>query len=222
MTTEMQQATPTAGPAPQEQAPPAATGPAPQGVGTVPVTAPKADELDALLKEFETPAQRPEANAKPASGNGAGRGHDLTLTPDRLYQVVDFVERAAAQSLQADIQSAVSLAKQNEGLKHLPDALVREMLEGSAVSDQRLRDAWKQRHDKPEVWGRVVESWATKKADAFRSLADPRLSQDREALAAAVRGQTATPPQPQAKTPQEVHAMSDQDFRAWKDRQLGA
>src|SRR5262249_48334891 len=120
------------------------------------------------------------------------------------------------------INAAVTLAKKNDGLKHLPDEMIREMLEGSAASDKRLRDAWKQRHDRPDAWTRIVEGWATKKAEAFRSLADPKLSQDREALAAAVRGQTATPLQPQAKTPQEVHAMSDQEFRAWKDQQLGA
>jgi len=228
MTTDTHQATPETGSAPQGQAQPAATETAPQGAtghaAAAPQTStPKADDLDALLKEFETPAKdAPDPNAKPKSGDGAGQGNDLKLTPDRLHQVVDFVERAAAQSVQADIHAAVAMAKKNDGLKHLPDEMVREMLEGSAASDKRLRSAWLQRHDKPETWNKVVEGWATRKADAFKSLPDPKLSQDREALAAAVRGQGATQLQKQAKTPQEVHAMSDHDFRAWKDQQLGA
>lgn len=233
MTTETQQATPDAGAAPQGQTPPATTETAPQGATGREAAAPQApkqtaDDLDALLREFETPAKAPDPSVKPSTGDGTGEGGDSRnesggkLTPDRLYQVVDFVERAAAQSVRADIDAAVATAKRNEGLRHLPDEMVREMLEGSAASDKRLRSAWLMRHDRPEAWTRLVEGWAAKKADAFKSLPDPGLSQDREALAAAVRGQGATQLQPQAKTPQEVHAMSDQEFRAWKDRQLGA
>ncbi len=233
MTTDTHQATPDAGAAPQGQTQPAAAETAPQGATGPEAAAPQAsvpaaDDLDALLREFETPAKAPDPNAKPGTGDGAGQGGGPRnrsggmLTPDRLYQVVDFVERAAALSVRADIDAAVATAKRNDGLRHLPDEMVREMLEGSAASDQRLRSAWLQRHDKPEAWTRLVEGWAAKKADAFKSLPDPSLSQDREALAAAVRGQGATQLQPQAKTPQEVHAMSDQEFRAWKDRQLGA
>ena len=216
MTTETQTATATATPAPQGADQAATTQGAPQGGAAT-----KADDLDSLLKEFETPATPTDGNGsdKPADGKGE------KLTPDRLAKVVDFVEtqanRTAAAEVKADIDSAVATVKKNDGLKHLPDELVREMLEGSAAADSRLRNAWLQRHQNPGAWTKVLEGWATKKADAFKQLADPKLTADREAVTAAVRGQGATQTQQLDKSPQEVHAMSDQEFRAWKASKLG-
>lgn len=169
--------------------------------------APEADgapekSVDDLLREFDT---KPEPTPDP--------------TPDkegRLDKVLDYVERKATEEVNQqatrDIENAVKAAV---GDSDLDPEYVEGKLHHRANTDPAFRNAWMSRHERPDQFKQVVRAIGKELAGKMKSSIDRSVSDDRAAVAAAVRSH-ATQPADAPPSTKDIRKMSDADFEKMK------
>ena len=160
--------------------------------------------VDELLQEFDaktTPEPKPETTPE---------------KDDRLDKVFDYVERKAteevAERTNKDISDAV---KTTVGDSDLDPEYVEGKLHFKANTDPAFRNAWMSRHKKPEQFQQVLRAYGKELAGKVNSNIDTSVSNDRAAVAAAVRSQS-TKPAEAAPSNKDIRKMSDAEFERMK------
>ncbi|MGI9411550.1 MAG: hypothetical protein ACR2OV_15835 [Hyphomicrobiaceae bacterium] len=161
--------------------------------------------VDDLLKEFDTKTT-PEPKSEPKSEE----------SDDRLNQVLDYVERKAKEEgleqVNKDIAESVKTAV---GDSDLDPEYVEGKLHFKANTDPKFARAWMSRHENPDQWNRLARQFGKELAGNAKSSVDQSVSDDRAAVAAAVRSQN-TKPAEAAPSNKDIHRMSDAEFNRMK------
>lgn len=176
------------------------------------------DELDSLLSDFGQPDQ---------TGTEPQNTPVQDVTKDDIREMVQYSkqDRHAREMEQtnAAIDSACKTVFENLPEGVLPERAVRGLLIDMADSDQRFQKAFFARGSNPAQWNKILSATAKEMAKEFATV-DKDLSEDKEAIASAVRSASTKVPEAQqdeASRRKEIAGMSDQELRAEK-RRLGA
>ena len=157
--------------------------------------------VEDLLKEFDTQAE-PKADAPKGDG--------------RLDKILDFVETKAVEEANdrtnRDIKDAVTTAI---GDSELDPEYVEGKLHYRANTDPQFRNAWLNRHEKPEQFKQVVRALGKEMASTMKSNVDQSVTDDRASVAAAVRSQS-TKPADAPPSSKDIRKMSDAEFTRFK------
>lgn len=164
----------------------------------------KTDDLDALLAEFSAGTAQP---AKTVTKPDTQTTTAATTAPDKRLDAIE--ERLRTEQMQRDLAPVVSKIKAAMPAEILDDAEVEDWLEGRARRDPRLAQAWQNRHQNPEAWGKVVDALGQQMAKKFAKVPDKGATEDRAAVTAAVRG--ASTVAPVGKAP-DYSRMSPREF----------
>lgn len=134
------------------------------------------DELDTLLAQYQEGHEEPKKDLPPKSEQS-----------DPVYQWAEqqMRERDKEATNQA-ITEAVKTVKTESGIS-LPDKMVRGYLELMAVEDPRISQAFAQRSQNPDQWGRVLKAAAKKLTIEMGETPDSKLTSDRNTVESAVR-----------------------------------
>lgn len=176
----------------------------------------QADDLDALLSQIDkeyaqASAPKPAEPPKPSEGQSDPRIDELQRTVQAIEQ-----ERVAS-----DIDAAVRTVQEHlsDGLPvKLPDRVVRGMLNDLAMQNRGVTAAFQNRHSDPGTWKRVLAASAAQLRKEFGDSVDQRLTSDRAAAQAAVRGASKASATDDGQP--NFAKMTDNEFEAWK-RQHG-
>ena len=175
------------------------------------------DELDQLLKQFETPAETPKA--------------ETTATPkveaSDIKDVVEFVRtektRKESETVKADIEKARGVIRSQLdeiGVK-IPDDILEGTMDALARKDPRIQKAWMQRGTNPRAWDDVVKGIAKKVRQDFESLPDKETTDDKNAVRLAVRSASTRTPEAEAFDSKKVNSMTTAEFNRLKRQLLG-
>lgn len=160
------------------------------------------DDLDKLLdsfgKEFEQGTKVPEVDPK-------------TVEIGELKKTVDYLLN---QTNSGEIEKAVDAVAKHLGEdSNLPKRAIRAMLNDMAIEDPRLRKAYDNRRNDPAGWNKVLKAAAKSIQSEFSGLPDKKLTDDREIVAATIRGASKTSVEDEAPN---FSKMSDSEYEEWK------
>lgn len=151
-------------------------------------------DLDTLLAQYETETKKPEAVSPPVE--------QQQPQPDpNLLRLVTRVER----------QDINNLVKEVKGDLDIDDDLVEAFVDAQARKDPRLARAWMERDSNPKVFGQIAKELGKSLQKRFAKRPDPGLTEDREAVVAAVRG-ASTQRAPESAPP-NFGKMSNVEYR---------
>lgn len=160
------------------------------------------DELDAILssvgEEFDKETKPPVSEPKKT---------------DEVAELRSRVEYLVSQSENGDIDKAVdSVSKTLE--VQVPRKAIKGYLNEMAIEDPRIQKAFQNRHKDPVAWNKVLKAASKRINDDFKGLPDKALTDDREALAATIRGASKTSTV-EDEAP-NFSGWSDNRFNHWK------
>lgn len=161
------------------------------------------DTLDTLLKTYD---QQTQPAAQPQTTNPPERKPD---TPDLnvlASRVESFVNEAHNIQFKRDMTETVKQVRGDLDPDVFDDVLVESWLDAEARRDPRLAKAWTDRHANPKQFERVKAELGKSFTKKFSKLPDKQVTEDRESVAAAVRG--ASTPRPESK-PLNVSNLSN-------------
>lgn len=162
----------------------------------------KEDDLAELLDEFKQ-ASKPEQTQQ---------SDDTNLVRALQQQVQELQQDRAAEVDQKDFDKVVNAIADGSPL---PKTLVAGAVREIAIQDPNIQKAWEARFDNPRAWAKAQELIGEKFKSETENLPDPQVSQDREAVAAAVRGSSKRAPEGPEVDEAKVAAMNDAEFEAW-------
>ena len=161
------------------------------------------EDLDSLLSEFDAQTTETEATETPK------------VDPDRLAALEKKEEERERLDIQRSVRDGLNAAVtqiKDLGELEMSDMQVEGYLHVMAAQDPRLYTAFNNRLVDPAGFKKVLSSVAAKiKADAKQP--DKKLTEDADAVRAAVQGQGETIQQDaKKKTPQELGKMGKREF----------
>lgn len=168
------------------------------------------DELDALMSEFDSEI------GKAPSEQDAQQNGDMT-------EVLSFIREQKAEAAKKDANAGLDDAVkqlQRELGEDTPPMVVKGLLHAFAVDQPGIVKAFEERKSNPTRWERTLRALAPKVREAMGSSVDRSVTQDREAISAAVRGANTTAPEGKQVTAKDVAKMSDKEFAAYQ-RDIG-
>lgn len=173
------------------------------------------DDLDSLLASFDVQkAEKPTPSAKPeTTGDG---NPDLKALTEQVQGLLSETQR---QTFRRDMDQTIKTVRGNLDAEIFDDLFVEAWMDAQARSDPRLSQAWVDRHKNPKQFQKVVEGLGrTFEKKYGKALVDKGATDDRAAVASAVRG--ASTQAPEGKAP-NFAAMSDREFEAEKAKYMG-
>lgn len=164
-------------------------------------------DLDTLLKQFDTETQPPKGSTEtePATTK-PGTGTDHPKTDPRVEALI---QREHKREFQADMDRTVKSVQGEIALPFVTPKFVESWIDAEAREDPRLAKAWRDRADNPKQFDQVVQALGKKFAKQFTGLPDANATEDRNLVAAAVRG--ASTKAPEGKAP-DYSKMSNNAF----------
>ena len=170
------------------------------------------DALESLLSEYEEATQPTQAEQQQTNDSN----ELLDLLKKREERDVENEAKEAEKTVETDIASAVESVQGHleGGPVKLSNEAIDDMLNGLARRDPRFAKAFTDRHQNPQAWSRILKS-AAKKISENNSI-DPNLTEDREAVANAVKSASTATEADDQHTHQSLSKMSDTEFEIWK------
>jgi hypothetical protein len=170
-------------------------------------------ELDSLLNQYDQET-RPSAPATPATPQPTPAAAAAPATPLPVDPTVYEVKRRLDHEDMSKLVTAIR--------GDLPDEVfdfdfVRAWVAGQAEKDTRLEKAWKGRFENPKAFEQVQAALGREFAKKMGKLPDRQATEDREAVAAAVRGASRSP----VETPPNYSSMPDGEFQKAKEKAFG-
>lgn len=165
----------------------------------------QADDLDAILKQFEDetrPQPQPEQTSK--------RPDDMSALADKVRNLEEQLWNREART---DLGEAVKTVRGDLDPRVFKDSFIQAWIDGEARDNQGLQTIWQERHIKPQRYHQVLQGLRKKLADDFAKMPDAQATEDREAVAAAVRGSSTKAPEQKAP---DLGKMTDGEFEAYK------
>lgn len=169
------------------------------------------DDLDTLLKEFDTETKSPEP-AQPATA--APAAIDPAVANETVLSEAKFIRQ---ERFQKDMDETIKKVRGDLPEELFDGSLVQAWIDSQATKDPRLAQAWANRHADPKKFGQVVTELG-KRFSKYGKLPDKQATEDREAVTAAVRG--ASTRAPEGKAP-DFSRLTPAEFQAEKDRMFG-
>ena len=164
-----------------------------------------AQDLDSLLNEYEAGAAEPQKTT------------EVKANTDANTDVVNWARQEMQIREQERLNSAIndSVNKLKDGLDvKIPDRALKGILYEKADSDPRFRSAWADRQNNPKGFERVLKALQKEIKDDFGEQTDKTVTDDREALASAVRGaSTSTTKSETGDFNKSITEASDSDFQ---------
>ena len=140
-----------------------------------------ADDLDTLLSQYEAQTKVAQPSPPPTTQTP----NTPPLDPDRLKRVEERLFRE-------DVSNAVSNIRGD--LKVDPE-IVESWLDAAARKDMRVANAFLQKDVNPQQWKQIEAGLAKRFAEKVKSMTyDQPVTEDRNAVAAAVRGASTKAP----------------------------
>lgn len=167
------------------------------------------DDIDAYLKEFEG---ADDDDSKP------GQTEDTAQLALRKAQTIE--TELANQRFRQDMDSAIAKIRGEVDADFLDDTMVEGWINAEAARDERVRLAFMKRHQNPGAYQKVIGGLASKFQGKFSNLPDKGITEDRQAVASAVRG--ASKPTPETDDDIDraaILALPPHEFEKWKREQ---
>jgi hypothetical protein len=148
-----------------------------------------------------------------------------TEVPSDLFDMVkqlhdretERIESERRREFQADMKETVKQIRGELAEDIASDRLVRAWIDGMAEDNPKLANAWVNRKNDPKQFARIVEGLSREFHKEFSRRPDPRTSEDRELVSAAVRGASTKAPEDR---PPSYGTMSDSEFAATIEKQF--
>jgi len=187
------------------------------------------DAIDALLREFEEgtrgtapkPAFNPDESARAANEAFAEhfRAAKESLAIDqRQAELQTAAQQLLLEQHQRDLGEAVKEIRGGLDDRFFDDQFVTTWLDARASSDPRLQQTWLERGQNPRAARAAINKLASEFQERFSRMPDPVATEDREAVAQAVRGAGGkAPPEP----PPDFSRMSDAELRKFTQENWG-
>lgn len=166
-----------------------------------------AQDLDSLLNEYDE-AEPQSSESKEAKDSSPEEGEDIKSVVSYVKSVQ---ERELRQQTEADVKKAVETIKDGFDIP-LPDRVVRGVLLDMADQNPKFLRAWSDRHENPAGFNKVLKAIQAQLKQEFGSLPDKTLSDERNALASAVRGATKSTTVDEPDDLSNVASKSDAEF----------
>lgn len=191
------------------------------------VNAPEKDELDDLLAQYDQaqPAvepQQPVANSEEQRSDQYDDDLNISDVMKRLDErdARDEAARKAEQDRQfkIDMDKTVANVRGEFDPSVFDDTFMESWIDAQARNDPRLQNAWANRHNDPKAFGQIVEGLGRNFNKKFKALPDKQVTEDREAVAEAVRGASKQAPAAKAV---DYASMSDAEFSKYTDENFG-
>src|SRR4029077_10187841 len=171
-------------------------------------------DFDKLLAEFD------EANSKPApvpTPEPSPQPPPQNIDAELVRQEAQLIR---AERSRKEISDLVGRVRGDIPKDVADDDDVENWLNGKAYRDPRVLNAFNQKAFKPKEWAAVESELARQLHAKFAKRIDPNVTEDRMAVAAAVRGSasTSSPPREPAT---DMSRMSNSEFRKNTIEQYG-
>lgn len=168
------------------------------------------DDLDTLLSQWESSTD----DTSDTSGQADDSDSDPKKKLDRIEQHLQRVEQERAQeTVQRDLESTAKTMKEAiSDQMDVPEDVLKEVLHGRAAMDSRVLSAWNNRHRDKASWDKTASAIARDFAKKLRTNLDDSATEDREAVASAVRGASKAPSAEQGPSEKDFEKMSDAEF----------
>lgn len=188
------------------------------------------EDLDAVLQSFVnatsgSPEKKADAApaAKPASNPNPEPNSDAIGALQTQLNYLAGREQAREEAdrtrrFNEDMNVVLKDVRGDLNADFFDDDFVRAWIDGQAAKNPQLAQAWVQRDKDPKGFKRVVEALKGGFSKKYGKLPDPALTEDREAVSAAVRG--ASTKTPEAKAP-NIGSMTDAEYRAYVQKTHG-
>lgn len=137
------------------------------------------DDLDALLAQFNQ--QTAPAKTEPVSPTPQTNQQQQPAPTQPDPMVLRMAQRIEREDLN-------KLVKEVKGDLDFDDDLVEGWIDAQARKDPRLQKAWLERDTNPQGFQKIAKGLAQEFAKRTSKRVDPQLTEDRAAVAAAVRG----------------------------------
>lgn len=175
------------------------------------------DDLDTALDEIESRQTR-KTDDKPAPKTSTDDAN-LQARLDRLEQEREEErQKATRQDVETALNRTVDDFLENETIKQVYDQdEIRGLIEVEAQKDERLLNAFANRHSSPSDWNRAKAGLLKK----IETKAASKVSQNRseqEAVTASAQGVSTSAPSQDSEVPAQgdLESMSDAELRALK------
>lgn len=152
------------------------TNPSAQPEGAVDSARNDGNDLDTLLAQYDQETKKPEPVSPPET---------QPQQPPARPQVDPNVSRLLSRFDREDLER---LVKDVKGDLDFDDDLVEAWIDTQARKDPRLQRAWLEREGNPKAFGQIAKELGKSFAKRASKRPDPALTEDREAVVAAVRG----------------------------------
>lgn len=163
-------------------------------------------DIETYLKEFE---EADEPKSKPEQDNTAAR--------------LEAVEaQIANQQYRSDMDETISVIRGDVDSEMFDDTIIEGWLNAEAHKDPRVSMAFMKRHENPGAYKKVRESLAKKFQGRFKDLPDKNVTEDRDAVASAVRGASKSAPETDDFNRADILKMAETNpsaFKAWQREQ---
>lgn len=182
--------------------------------GTEVTSARKDDDLDTLLNEFDTEQPKPSPTvATPEPKTEAADESKVVLE-----QMRGVLSEHQQRQFRQDMNETVKNVRGDLDPEFFDDDFVEAWLDARARKDTRLQAAWNNRHAKPKEFQKIVEGLGSDFTKKHGKMPDKNATEDRAAVADAVRGSSTSAPA--GKAP-EYSKMTPGEFQAEKDKLFG-
>lgn len=188
------------------------------------------DELESLLSQFDdedegdkSSGKPPKAKATPVEKSSPEPKQEKTGDLYGLVQNLIDRDNEREQSrirerFDADMKETVKSVRGDVSPKLASDRFVRAWIDSLAEENPKLAKAWVKRNEEPKAFARVVAGLAKEFAKEFVNRPDPKLSEDKDLVAAAVRGASTKAPEGEAP---KYSSMSDTEFASSVEKKHG-
>jgi len=165
------------------------------------------EELDKLLSEYDQ-SNKTSSTPEPARPESTGTADtDLKALAD---EVRGLRTERQKETFRKDMDAMVKNVRGNLDPEFFDDVLVESWIDAQARQDSRLLQVFANRHDNPKQFAKIVDTLNRNFARKWSKLPDKGATEDRAAVAAAVRGASTTAP---PEKPPEYASKSNTEFR---------
>lgn len=187
------------------------------------------EDLDAVLQQFVDATGSTKKDADPPTAAKQPSATKSEQTPDSIGALRESVEYLQSREITREKEEQTRRFNDDMGVvlkkvrgemnsDFFDDDFVHAWIDSQATKNPNLAQAWVNRGRDPKGFQRVVDSLQGAFQKKYGKLPDPNLTEDRDAVTAAVRG--ASTKTPEAKEP-AIGSMTDNEYRAYVQKKHG-
>lgn len=173
------------------------------------------DGLDAALAEYEAKGTSKAAEQSQTEQTTDTKPSSLEAS---VKELVEDKRARDRQSIAQDMAEAVKQVRGDVSATAYDDAMVEGWLNARAEQDPRVQQAWLDRHKNPVGFQRVLKGLSKDFAKGRATDVDAETTADRDAVTAAVRGATSSPP---AEQQPEFGPMANNEYADSVEKKYG-